>query len=990
MIDRDISVQVQQLVFGAFRFDTENNQLWYGDELILLRAKSSAVLCYLITHPRQLISKTELIKNVWRGGYVSKVALRVCIREIRIALKETATEPQFIQTQGQQGYRFIAPIYVIPSLSSPETELGLGLHSDALMVGRDAELKMLLRCLKKVWQGERQCVFVTGEAGLGKTTLMKAFLKNATNQVGVWVGLGQCVEHYGSGEAYRPILEALSRLCQGPSGAELISLLKRHAPTWLLQMPALLSSIELQKLQATISETTQKRMLREMAEALEVITRKHVLILVIEDLHWSDYSTIELLAVLARRPELARLLVLCSYRPFEILSNTHPLKNAKEELEFHEHCLEIPLSYLSQASVSDYLSLRFLQTESLLSLAQLIHQKADGNALFMVNVVNFLIDGDLITQTNCGWVVNKDSKAMAKFVQSIPKNLRQMIEHQFEKPDIEKQRLLRVASVEGVEFTTASVAAGLETRLETIEEQFEESARHWPFVRFVKLVEWPDGTLTSCYQFSHALYQKVAYEQLSTARQVHLHGLIGERKAQGYGDLANEIAEQLYLHFIKARLHNRAVPYCHQAGKNAIQRNAQREASHFLKQGLELLQGLPECTETKQQELALNLTFGSVLMNTLGFSAPEVKHLYERARTLCSQLEDPPQLFHVLMGLWSYYLLSGELTIALELAQEIFANAQQSQDSCELLASHNVMATSLYPLGKIKESLAHAKKGSAIYNPEQHHSLAYLYAEDPGVSCQCTVMLNLLVMGYADQARELGDNILKLTEQLNHSPSTVQALGYTSVCHQYYQDLELLYRQTEQTIRLSEQQCFPFWLATGHLIQGWVRIQLGDIEPGMSEIKQALKDITATGAMLYLSYYLAIYAEACLIAGQFQKGLDAVNEALAYVDSSGEQMHAAELYRLKGELFLQLNHKENDAEACYQKAINIAHRQGVKFFELRATMGLSRLWQKQGRQEQARQQLNEIYEWFREGFTTVDLQKARMLLEELALTKCKT
>ena len=985
MIDQYITAPTQHLVFGPFRLDTEKVQLWRGKQAISLRAKSAAVLSYLIHHPGRLISKKELLENVWKDGYVTKIALRVCIREIRIALGETALAPKFIETHGQQGYRFIAKVRGLNPLTNAKPLRHDGQHSDALLVGRDTELRKLLHYLVKAYQGHRQCVFVSGEAGIGKTTLLQAFLEQATKQKPVWIGYGQCVEQYGIGEAYRPVLEALSRLCHGPQGTELISLLHQYAPLWLIQMPGLLSVSAFQKLQATINETSQQSMLREISEVLEVISHEHPLILVFEDLHWSDYATIELLAVLARRPEPARLLVICTYRLFDRQNQNYPLKNAIQELLIHQQCVELCLSYLSLISIRDYLSLRFPIAESLQSLAELIHQKTEGNALFMVNTINALTDQGLISQTENGWKINQDSEAMAAFSRNVPHDLGQMIAQQLEKLDFEEQRLLRVASVEGIVFTTAAFAAGLETTLDVIEEQFETLARRWPFIRLVKLHEWSDGTLTSCYQFSHALYQNVAYQQLTAARQIRLHGLIGERLALGFGEHASEIAAELSLHFVKARLPKQAVPFCHQAGKNALQRNAPQEAFNFLTEGLQLLQSLTEDNERNQLELELNLTFGPVLMNNLGYSAPEVKRLYDRARILCQQLEETQNLFHVLVGIWSYYLLLGELKTALELGQGILALAQQSQDDTFLLPAHYVMATTLQPLGTIEESQYHAQQGMAIYNPEQHHNLTYLYAEDPGISCFCQAILNLWITGYADQAKQLSEKTFRLVEQLDHSLSSIQIQGFTSVCLHYCRDLNLLCLQSEKMISLSEQQNFPFWLAAGHLFRGWVRVRHSDIEKGMAEIQQALKETAATGAGLYRSYYLGIYADACIVAGQLQQGLDAISEALACVNSSGERVHEAELYRLQGELQWQITHDPQLTEACFQKAIAISRQQSAKFFELRASMDLSRLWQQQGKQQQAWQLLSGIYAWFDEGFSTPDLQDAKNLVEQLAL-----
>jgi predicted ATPase len=271
-----------------------------------------------------------------------------------------------------------------------------------LLVGREVELGKLQGWLEKALQGKRQIVFVTGEAGIGKTTVVDAFMERAAAEGGLWIGRGQCLEHYGAGEAYLPVLEALGRLCRGPGGERLIALLEQHAPTWLVQMPALLNPVDLEALQRKVQGATRERMLREMAEAMEALTAERPLVLVLEDLHWSDHATLDLISMLAQRREPARLLVIGTYRPEEVAASGHPLKTVKQALQLHGQCEELRLELLTEAAVAQYLTARFAGNQAPTKLARMVHRRTDGNPLFMVNMVDHMV--------RQGWVVEVDGR----------------------------------------------------------------------------------------------------------------------------------------------------------------------------------------------------------------------------------------------------------------------------------------------------------------------------------------------------------------------------------------------------------------------------------------------------------------------------------------------------------------------------------------------------------------------------------------------------
>ncbi|MEW6301074.1 MAG: AAA family ATPase, partial [Thermodesulfobacteriota bacterium] len=706
----------QHILFGPFSLDTVNECLWRGTEVVGLTPKMFAVLRYLLARPGQLVTKEELLGAVWSDTYVSDAALKVCIRRTREALNDNPKAPQFIETVQRRGYRFIGTVvsdqYPVANhqkksnVTSPGSETR---HHQSLipntqypaptLVGREAELTHLQHWLDKALGGERQVVFVTGEAGIGKTAVVESFLTRvgagrdpSPRGDGLWVAWGECVEHYGAGEAYLPVLEALGRLCRHPRGARLFFLLNRYAPTWLAQMPWLVPEAEHGKLQQRIAGTTKERMLRELAELLEAVTAETPLIFVLEDLQWSDYSTLDCLAYLARRREPARLLLLGTYRPAEANEPGHPLEAIKQELLVHRYCQELPLPCLSEAAVAEYVRQRFRLSPAssppaaakdtappaaeLHALAQIIHQRTDGNPLFLVNVLDYLVTHQAIAQANGRWVLQRDVKNIAL---GLPESLRQMMKKQVERLSHEDQRVLEAASVVGAEFTAAAVAAGVAQEVVQTEERCEDLARRAYFLQAHGAAEWPDGTVTARYRFIHNLYQDALYERVPAGKRAHLHRQIGERMEKGYGGQAHEVAAELAVHFERGREYGKAVRYLQQAAKNAIRRCGYREAVEHLNKGLTLLDTLPDTPERLRQEIAFNLLLGMSLIATKGYAAADVGAVYTRALALCGQGEETPQRYWALWGLQVFSLMRAELQRARELGEQLFQLAQRLQ-----------------------------------------------------------------------------------------------------------------------------------------------------------------------------------------------------------------------------------------------------------------------------------------------------------------------
>jgi DNA-binding winged helix-turn-helix (wHTH) protein/predicted ATPase len=976
------------LIFEPFRVDIADERLWRGEDAVHLTNKAFAVLRYLAEHPAQLVTKDALLDAVWPDTVVSESAMSVCIREIRQALGDDARAPAFIETVRGRGYRFLAPVTIVvdrsraapradaPGRPTPRSASRSGRSScrgPIPLVGRETELAQLHQWFATALGGERRVGFVSGEAGIGKTTLVDAFVACVGNKEALWIGHGQCVDQYGAGEGYLPLLEALGRLCRGPEGEPLLAHLRQQAPSWLVQMPALLGAAERAALERSEGGATQARMLRELAEAIELLTAERPLVLVLEDLHWSDASTLAWLGYVARRREAARLLVLATYRPVEAIVADHPLRTLTQELRRHGQCEELALDYLSEAAVAAYLTERRPGPEPPAGLARTIYQRTDGNPLFLVTLVDTLVQQGTLEAGPTGWNLPGGLEAVRV---GVPESLRQLIEQQIEQVPPEEQTILEAASVVGAEFSAAAVAAGVEGAAEAVETHCAALARRAQFLEARGTASWPDGTIAARYGFIHALYQEVLYHRVPAGQQVRLHQQIGERLEVGYGGQTSEIAAELAVHFLRGRDAPRAVQYWQQAGQQARQRSAHVEAIYHFTQGLELLETLPETPERFQQSLTLQIALGNALSVTKGFAAPEVEQAYGLARVLCDQVGETPQRFRALYGLWTFYWGRAAYQTARELGEQLLRLAKRQSDPTAQLTAHLAQGTTLFYLGKFVAAHKHLTQGLSLVAPQEYRVM--------GIFALIYAALTGWMRGYPDQARATMAEALTRAQQRAHPPSLAVALVFAAMLHFWYREWQVFQERTDDIIRLATEQEFAHWAAVGAVWRGWGLATQEHDDEGITRMRSGLEQFRATGLQAGLPYHLTVLVEAYGHSGQPAQGLNTLDEIQTLVDTTGDRWWEAEVWRLKGKLLLDLSLDHvAEAETCFHQALDVASRQQAKSLELRAATSLARLWSKQAKRHEARQLLARVHSWFTEGFDTADLKEAKALLEEL-------
>ncbi len=736
----------REIAFGQFRLDLTNECLWCGTLAISLRPKAFAVLKILIENSGQLVSKENVLDTVWPGTFVGDAVLKDNIRQLREALNDDAGSPIYIETAHRRGYRFIGkPFELLPGKPSAEAMPGMAFSqtvrradfaaTEPRVLGRQTELAKMGEWLDRALGGNRQVVFVTGEAGIGKTTVVEALLEDAAELPGIRIMRGQCLENYGAGEAYLPLLDGFSRLSRSPGGDQVVNSLRHQAPAWLAQMPSLVPQSERADLRSQSTGATRERMLREITDAIETLSSETPLLLVLEDLHWSDYSTLDLISYLARRRDPARLMVIGTYRPVDVIVADHPLKGVKRELQAHGLCREVALECLSEEVVGEYLDARFPGHQFPARLRQTVFRRTEGTPLFMVDLVEYLADQKAIVEEQGTWKLRVD---LSEVEQRVPSNVRDLIQKQIERLSLDERTVLEAASVAGMECSSVAIAAGLENTVEWVEEHCEELARRHQFLSPALLVELPDGTVTPRHRFIHVLYRDVPYRLMAPRRRSQIHQRIAERGIAIYGDRAREIAAELAMHFEQSRDWPRAVQYLTQAAENAIHKSAYHEAADLAERGLVILKALPQSTQRNQQEIALRIVLILSRGAVKGFAWSGVESAHADGKDLLRLSKPSPQGFNWLYLLGLFRMFLANTRGALEIAYQVIELAEELEDPRLITEAHRAMGSTLLEIGRYAEALEYVNRSSQLYSANQPFSQTLISGRDCKVLSECS------------------------------------------------------------------------------------------------------------------------------------------------------------------------------------------------------------------------------------------------------------
>jgi len=928
--------------FGDYRLHPTDG-LRRGSSDLHVTPKSLSVLSFLVGNAGRVVAKDELIRAVWRDVAVSDSALTSCIKELRQVLRDDAKRPRFIETLNRRGFRFIASTSPAERFGDPGGAMPPPTTDHAPLVGRSEPLRRMSTMLSRASEGVRQEIFVVGEPGIGKTALVDGFLRSVTHRPDAWrVTHGQCVEHYGEAEPYQPLLDAVARLCRQPDGEPFVAALRRHAPCWLAQLPSFQTPTEFRTLERRTAGISSERMRRELMDALDAMASWAPIVICLEDVHWSDLSTLDWVAAFAARVERARLVLIATCRSAEVRAEHHPYRAMIDNLRVKGRCEELVLAGLPAADVGSLIAARFSAADGRLDrLGDLVHQHTDGNPLFVMNVLGDLVVRGVLAEQDGQWELRE---ALGTVSFGVPEDVGRTITRQVERLNPTERRLLEAMSVLGSSCPAAAIAAATDLSTTDVESSLGALAvEHW-LVGQGRPARWPDGTVSASFEFLHALYRDVASARVHPAQRAELHRRIGERLERAFDTRTDEIAAELAVHFEAAHDIPRAVLYLQRAAEISRRRSAYSIAEGQLRRAFSLLEQVPQSADRAAREAELRIALGSLLMAIRGWGSDEIETHYTRAIELCQGSESSPYTFPSLWGLWLFNWGRGDGRTAHDLATRLRVHAERAGDPRLLLQACHARWATAFSLGHFDRVCLSATEGTALYRIDQHASLASAYGNHDAGACALNFHArSLVLLGHVDEAARTSEAALALARELDHPFTMAQTLFFASTVHHERQDPAATLSTASAAVAIARDHGFRLIAAWASILEGWALARIGDRDDGLAMIRSAMPSVVQASGQ-FVTYFCGIVADVSLACGRHDEGLRAVDEGLSAVERTGESFYEAELYRLRGELRLAVAgaHAVASAEEDFRRACATARAQDARWLLLRATTTLAR------------------------------------------------
>jgi predicted ATPase/class 3 adenylate cyclase len=841
------------------------------------------------------------------------------------------------------------------------------------LVGREQEVALLLERWEQVKDGLGQVVLLSGEAGIGKSRLVQVLTAHVAAEPQAWLTPCQCSPYHQNTALY-PLIDLLERVVlrfeRDESPPQKLRKLEGFLLQYGLQLAdavplfAALLSLPLGAAYAPVSLSPVQQKQKTLHALLTIFLRRAAqqpVLFIMEDLHWVDPSTLELLSLLVDQGPTARILALWTFRP-----------DFSPPWTGRAHLSQVTLNRLPRRQAAEMTS-QVVHGKALPpEVVEQVVSKTDGVPLFVEELTKMVLESGLLQEQEERYALRGPLPPLA-----IPATLHDSL----------MARLDRLATVKALAQLGATLGREFAYELLRAVSPWEEDTLQQGLHQLVEaeLLYQQGLPPQATYRFKHALIQEAAYQSLLRITRQQYHQQIAQVLAERFPETAEMQPELLAHHYTEAGLHEQAVIYWQQAGQQALQRSANLEAIGQLTTGLELLALLPETPARAQRELDLQIVLGPAWMATKGFAAPEVERTYARARVLCQQVGETPQLFPTLWGLCRFYANRGALSTARELGEQLYRLAQRAAEPTHLLEAHDALGATLGHLGEYATAQMHAEQGITLADPTVQRALVLRHEVVPRVRCLALASQTLWCLGYPAQAVRQIQEALALAQELAHALSLAFARYWAAAQHYLRREVLAVQVQAEALLTLATAQGFPLFVGNGAFLRGWALAMQGQGVAGIAQMRQGLAASSATGQTVMRPSSLIQLAEVVGQAGQVEEGLHLLTEALAIMEENGQGNMLTEAYRLQGELLLrQATPDAAQAEACFQQALTIARHQQAKSFELRAAMSLAHLWQQQSKRAEARALLAPVYGWFTEGFDTTDLQDAKALLEALA------
>jgi serine/threonine protein kinase/predicted ATPase len=828
------------------------------------------------------------------------------------------------------------------------------------LIGRKSKIRLLSQLWEEAKEGHGNVVRIWGEGGIGKSRLVQELRMHVEREGNTRLTC-QAWPHFRD-SAFRPLIELLLRSMyiqrEDPPAGKLAKLEKALGPLGFklakdVPVFAPLLSIPLAEpyKPLEVSPLAQKlRTLHALVQLLIAMTRQKTVLFVVEDLHWVDHSTVELLHLLLESVATARLLVLLTARP-----------EFRSSWPDQDHLYDMYLKRLSSSQTSVMIKSVAGHRTLPPKLAEQLIARTDGIPLFIEEMTSMVSDAI-------------DADGTAPLAATIPTTLSEILLARLDRLPSTGMEVARVGAVIGRTFSYSmlSRAAGIPR---------EELVQGLTLLIEAGLLVSRGRPPEAVYRFKHALIQDSAYQSLVKKQRQEIHGRIAKVLETDGPEVAELEPELLAHHHTEAGQAERAFALWKKAGEGAVARSANVEAIGHFQHALHVLKTMPEAAAQRAHELGVLLALGSPLMAIKGYANPEVEKNYARAYELCRLAgASNTELFPAVQGLWQFYMVGGNVPKALALGEQLLSLARSADNKTFQLLAHRALGTTSMLHGDLTAACEHHATGLRFYDFETHRTLAMRYGQDPGVAHGLYLAWTLWLLGFPDQALARANDALALAHRVAHPLTLTFALGEIAMIHCYRGEYAMGKEHADQAIRMSVEHKLALWLAWGNLMAGWARSGLGDYDSGVSQLKEGLAGWQRSGARAGMTFFPMVTAECCRRAGWLDQAAALVVESAEIVSQNDEHYYEAELLRVQGDLAAAAGDLAT-AEARFRAGMALAARQKAKPFELRNAMGLAGLLAARKQAAEARRMVAKIYGWFTEGQDTEDLIAAKTLLD---------
>ena len=838
-------------------------------------------------------------------------------------------------------------------------------------VGREQEIALLVGRWGEAVDGEGQVVLLCGEAGIGKSRMTRSFYDRLADERYQTIQF-QCSPYHTNTALYPAITflrQAAGLASQDSAQAQLQKLEAMARESGIENQDTVSLLADLLSIPGdhrypplTVSPETRKELtLEALVHHLQRLADRSPVLFIVEDAHWLDPTTLDLMTRIIDRIRQMRVLLLITFRP-----------DFKPVWADYSHVTSLTLSRLPRRQSAELVAAMTGGKRLPPEVQQAILAKTDGVPLYIEAMTENLLESGLLTEGTDAFTLKGPLKGLP-----IPDSLHTLLMERVDRLGSAKD-IVQTGAAIGREFTYEL----LQATVEMPDGQLREALDHFVASGLV----FQEGEIPlATYHFKHALVQDAAYSTLPKKPRRALHARIAKTLERRFPERVQREPELLAYHYEQAGLAGPAVEYWHRAARRDAERSANIEALNHFYRALELLKVLPQGPERNALELELLLARGVPLLSVKGYASDDMEHNYRRAKELLQEHSGSLHQFRAIRGLWIFHLVRGQLANARGLGEDLLALAHREESADLLVEAHRDLGTTYFYLGRFDEAKTHLLAAKSLDDPTHHRSQAFFYGKEPGITARTYLARTLWILGEVEQAEPLALEAIRMARELEHPYTLVFTLVFLSWLYSTAHNAKRTRELTNEAIAVSTQYSFELGLAWATTSQGWALAET-EHEEGLGTLLHGLSATRVTGARIHDTCTLALLAELYLRKQRIGEGLGVIEEAQKLAVPGGELFWQAELLRLKGELLLgQSDPSVHAAEQCLCDALKIAQDQHAKMLELRAATSLAKLWRKLHKLDEAKRILHSVYSRFTEGVDNRDLIEAKTVLEQLSV-----